>query len=370
MAAGNFDATEILRRARFPGVAQRVLFREGRSIQLSNGLNFSAVEAIPDEYCPHGIIGMGCAVDTDEERAARRATLEAFERYCLSASGYHNGAASACGAIAMRSKHRPNTTKTACAAQVFMPYRGKQCIHSGTAITSNGVAVGCSLEDAFDRAALELLERDAVMRFWYTPDRYESAALPAASDTEACAEAVNYLDIGGYNVVSFCMPSLGETRTIIAFAISRRHAFPYSACAASATSTNLLPAHRAALLELVQTMVALGLRGDEVRKWAASPRIQCLDHHMYYYGVPRLGMAPMDDILKLHSSRMDGRRWCRDSMQPSGEFSFVDLTPGPLGDEIGCARAFNSTLRPLVIAEELTIGKINDQLYPYPHPFP
>ncbi len=194
---------------------------------------------------------------------------------------------------------------------------------------SNGLALHLSFEEACRRAALELAERDRVLRAWYGELPVAPAAPPAllapfdTHEWRACAIAEE--------------GDAAEVAAVIGF--PRRPELPLARGFGAAAS--LGAALEAAAREAVQNLAFLW---DEPVPAAAPESAPRPMFHLDYYLYPGH---------HAHLARwLDGAHHRPSPRAPRrGEPRFVDLTPASLRGKLSVARAVSDGARPLVFGE-------------------
>ncbi|MEU6564279.1 YcaO-like family protein [Nocardia nova] len=157
--------------------------------------------------------------------------------------------------------------------------------------SSSGSAIGSSPAEAALHALLEVLERDAFLRFWYREDLVPGIDL-GGSLTPACDELINRIDAAGYHTAALVLPSPAEVPVVAAFAVHRAGVFPYVMCTAG-SGGDWDSALEAALWELVNIVrnptdrTESQIRSRLATKWA----IETIDDHIDFHLLPENGRA-------------------------------------------------------------------------------
>jgi hypothetical protein len=197
---------------------------------------------------------------------------------------------------------------------------------------SNGVAIGPDLAWATERARLELVERDRLLRAWY--GELEPVALGLPGELPAA---------GTYDWRAASFPSEGEPEHVVGvFAFPRRAEAPLlRGFAARATESAAL---EAALAEALQGLAFLW--GEEIPATAPalSPTpIFHLDHYLW----PGSHAVLADWLERGH-----GRFGRAATGRRADALRFFDLTPGPLRRHVRVIRACRAGAAPLVFGDD------------------
>lgn len=374
-----------------------------RCLKLHDEVFACYVELEADRFCPNGLFSTSAAVDVTPQAAIRRATYEACERYFL-------------GSIRLRESEFKDSETIV--GEVYrspwsLPYpfigdgEGKQVIctedlpflvseyayvatgdvfapypigrrHSQLVPSTNGVAVHKSMADAAIKAFHEVVERDAVMRFWYTSARNLASSIFCSSSGHPNSSHA-YLQCLGYQVLVFKLHTDNCVNVVFAFAVHETEEFPYSACAAGA-SARIEDAYASALLELIQTVVSLGASSDRVRTWlrCAMP-MTTLDHNMFWYSIRALAGPAITSLRYIHEglpvAPCASERAIEGGVSAglcAGGISLVRITPELVDDELAGCKLLSTRHYPLVIGDALGPKELlesSDRLQ-FPHPFP
>ncbi|MHC2318838.1 hypothetical protein ACVIHC_005884 [Bradyrhizobium diazoefficiens] len=230
--------------------------------------------------------------------------------------------------------------------------------------------------EAISRAGAELLERDAIMRFWYLSG---SARRISEWDVANCAGPFErFLRSFDYSILGFEISPIPAFSVVLLFAIHEQDEYPALLCSAGA-STDFCIALRSASSELVQTLSALALQAPRFESWMhAGKSITHLDHHMYYYADPKSG-SRMAELLRTRAAGLPFRIESAtsdpilDLLTAAGISLFVaDITPPLLAHELTTVRAVSADLYPLVVGEEAGPFELirSTERIKSPHPFP
>ncbi len=155
--------------------------------------------------------------------------------------------------------------------------------------SSSGSALGASFAEAGLHALLEVLERDAFLRFWYRRDVLPTLALTDLPPTPA--ELVEEIEAAGFEPIAVVMPGPGGVAVLGAFAFQRDGRFPYVFCAAGSGLTweTALTAGLWELVNIIRTprertraQIAAALR----TRWD----VRTIDDHIDYHLLPHNGI--------------------------------------------------------------------------------
>jgi ribosomal protein S12 methylthiotransferase accessory factor YcaO len=402
-----FNATETIARSGCPLTAAMLTFSHTFVREIAPKVYAAYCTLARDSYCPFGLFETSCAIDTDQERATVRASFEAAERYSLASIDHHqlrliSGAALASNSILkfplkmtsplnglqrsdcifpVQAITIPGSPIThASAGDVFAPYpvsRG-QCSFIPT---TNGVAVGSTEAEATIRATMELLERDAIMRFWYLGDEQKNYKIPERYISETASSYFQFLADLGYSTLGFEISVFEGAFVVLLFALHRSLQYPALACSAGA-SPDFPAAVRAACAELVQTLAALSLQPARFSAWIEKGRVLShLDHHMFYYADSTNAAVAAPLLLERWknapiSNGLENERQTTPIFQHLAEQKVeifaANITPPQVKGEIAAIRILSPQLFPLVVGEtsgpqELLASPSRVKL---PHPFP
>lgn len=373
-----------------------------RVVELAPSLHAAYVEIEADDYCPNGVFRVSAAIDISAEDAHRRAAFEAIERYCLGAIGWHERRMRPVAELPkkdvlqlefeMSDPFRPDpaagaalpaiscelgaSSKWARCGDVFAPFPIARR-ESSLPPSTNGAALGPNEASARERAVSELLERDAVMSFWFR-DGAASGRRFSRSFTYTCATSqVGFLHSLGYETMVLEIGRFNGAPVALAFARQRDGYFPYAACAASIGSAQ--QSVSSATNELVQTIVACASVSDAYPKWKAMGMpLSSLEHNMWWYATPEVAAPALESLWSSWESfdpanEEGGAADALDVVRAAGiKCHTVDVTPLPLSGEVACVRALSDDLLPLVVSE--THGPHELVAHPArptaPHPFP
>lgn len=349
----------------------------------------------PDKWCPDGVFELAVAFDTDKDVACARATFEAIERYCLASSGHHSGIrlsrddprlyqlhqqirrldypeiVEAIPLFKLSDRTLEKSGWLGAKGDIFAPVRMKPSCGRRIPMT-NGSAVQNDLLTAATKARFEVVERDVVMRFWYTEaTRKRSVVLPALQPSRPR----DFISRFGLRVVDFMIPGDFGIKVVISFAINDANTYPYHLCAAAA-ATETTSALRSAHLELIQTLFAVSMNEELIRNWhAAGAKVATLEHHMYAHAIGDDGLAANDAIRSL---ALDQKVPDQDDTHTTDQtylhrtIYFADITPPALRSKVRAVRAIGSGyLDPLVGShsyrpKDFTWGEQLSELHPFP----
>lgn len=244
--------------------------------------------------------------------------------------------------------------------------------------SSSGCALGSSHGDALQYALLELLERDALLRWWYGDRPAARRALP---DDPAQSVPLAALERRGVRVSSFDLS--GGEGAAVALLVTDGPLGTLCGFGAEFTWAGAVGKALGELLSL--TGVALHVRPDEARRAAELARhphqIQTVDDHVLYSLTPH---AQARVWSRLERSSVDGAapRWTAQNLPElmrglrgaGRDVISVDLTPRWLAAQgLHCVRAVVPGLIPMHFGADLQRDVIcrefRGSVDPLPHPF-
>jgi ribosomal protein S12 methylthiotransferase accessory factor len=168
------------------------------------------------------------------------------------------------------------------AGLVYLNYRGEQREDHLCAPTSSGLAAGPTLESAFHRAVLELLERDAFLITWLNRLPVPEIDLPA--DGGLVAEIVAAFETAGIEIRAFLLATDLPVSAIMAVALDRTGSGP-AAVVGLGCDTHPEQALRKALFEVGQIYELLRRRYTEgkANRLNSYSDIETLEDHAAYF---------------------------------------------------------------------------------------
>jgi ribosomal protein S12 methylthiotransferase accessory factor len=153
--------------------------------------------------------------------------------------------------------------------------------------TSNGCALGGSLEEAIFHGILEVMERDAFLLTWYAKLPLTKIDPASADDLELALMLHRIEEVAGYDIHLFDATMEYQIPSIWALAKNKKEAGFHIICAA-ASHLDPIKAAKNALHELAGMMLTLDNRAkhqrDKYRKMINQPHLvrQMPDHSMLY----------------------------------------------------------------------------------------
>lgn len=401
-----FNPKTVISSIGFRKTAEIVPYQTGSIYTISDGLFAAYVTVKPDEKCPHGLFSTAAAVDCEENRAMERASFEAAERYCLASQGWHTARLHQVTQYDQIWQLPFTMTEPFCSSKegaefllstplnklggkhwsincgdVFAPYP-ILTHHCQFVPSTNGVAFANNMSTAITHAVLESLERDSIMRFWYSKEYQKSRAVNIDDLLRLEPVIMKFLNSLGYEVIAFEISRYNCVHIFLVFAKQNDGVYPFSACAAGTGFSNDM-ALSAALLELIQTILALSTQGQQYMAWHKNgSQILSLDHHMFYYASSNFANLPIQHLCTIWnniepynflSQKVGNFQDLIEEFTEDGvEIDVVDLTPPPISMEAACVRVLSKQFWPLIVSEKhgpLEIVNHPDRL-PYQHPFP
>ena len=397
MARTAFSPREVIANLGHERTAEAVPFAAGWTVELSADLLMAYATIEADRLCPNGVFPTSCAVGTTRERTLARASFEAVERYCLAASEAHANRISPSVPAGEQAfdfgftlkppfgqSHGPSLPAAPMAtsasdalwvacADVFAPFEVRLG-HCYLPPSTNGTAVGATLEDAAARALREAYERHSIMHFWFEDGGRGGQRVEQSLIDDAAPAQIEFLDRLAYDVLMLEVGVVADFPVVLAFARNRHADFPFLVCAAG--SGPAFEAVEAAAAELVQTLVAASLGAARCRAWErAGKPLNSLEHNMWWYASPATAQSVVTQLWETWARRPCAR-FAKDATLASPLSMFdafrVDITPPAFGGEVHCARVLSSRLWPLVVSEAHGPLELTERptRHPAPHPFP
>ncbi|SHE49760.1 ribosomal protein S12 methylthiotransferase accessory factor [Seinonella peptonophila] len=275
--------------------------------------------------------------------------------------------------------------------------------------TSNGCALGGSLEEAIFYGILEVVERDAFLMAWYGKLALAPLELASANDTELAWMVQRLQSVAGYNLHLFNATMENDIPTIWALAKNRKSAGLHLICAAGA-HLNPIQAVKSAIHEIAG-MVNLhtGTHASDMQKcreMLTNPSlVQQMEDHSLLYGLPE-AEERFDFLLDTRTpvQTFDELRWAIDPNDITCDLrkmltKFKDLdmnvivinqtTPELKRNNLYCVKVLIPGMLPMTFGHHLTrltgldrvrnvpmqLGYVQrplslEELNPHPHPFP
>ncbi|KEO83763.1 TOMM precursor leader peptide-binding protein [Tumebacillus flagellatus] len=167
--------------------------------------------------------------------------------------------------------------------------------------TSNGCALGGSLEEAILYGLLEVVERDAFLMTWYARLPLPRLDLESMQDTELQWMIQRIRTVGGYDLHLYNATMENGIPSIFALAKNRKSYGLNLICAAGA-HLDPIRAVKSAVHELAGMMLVLDRKYEFHREqclamYRDSAKVQAMDDHMMLYGLPE-AEERLDFLLK------------------------------------------------------------------------
>ncbi|MFB4162943.1 TOMM precursor leader peptide-binding protein [Alteribacillus sp. JSM 102045] len=276
--------------------------------------------------------------------------------------------------------------------------------------TSNGCALGGSLEEAIFHGILEVIERDSFLITWYAQLPLQRIDLYSADDKELHLMADRVRAVAGYDLHLFNSTMEHGIPSVWALAKNRKEKGLNIICAAGA-HLDPLRAVKGAVHELAAMMLTLDDKLAEnqeeyVRMLHDSSLVQKMDDHGMLYGLPEAQerlqflldnnrpLQTFDDEFKWESRHSDLTDDLQDIFHELQRLNLdvivVDqTTPEIERNGLHCVKVLIPGMLPMTFGHHLTritglervlkvpmeLGYTKqpltlEQLNPYPHPFP
>lgn len=276
--------------------------------------------------------------------------------------------------------------------------------------TSNGCALGGSLEEAIFYAILEVVERDSFLMTWYAQLGLPRLDLHTVNDQELKLMVERVRTIAGYDLHLFNSTMEHGIPSIWALAKNRKEKGLNIICAAGA-HLDPIRAAKSAIHELAGMMLTLDEKFEENREKYVqmlhdSSFVRHMEDHGMLYGLPQAQerlqflldnnrpLRTFDEEFKWKSTHADLTDDLRDMLQVFSQINLdvivVDqTTPEISRNGLYCVKVLIPGMLPMTFGHHLTrltglervsrvpmeLGYVKqpltyDQLNPYPHPFP
>jgi ribosomal protein S12 methylthiotransferase accessory factor len=178
-----------------------------------------------------------------------------------------------------------------CTGEVWLPadqvhYRARGGVLAQ--VTTNGLAAGRDREDAAQRATLELIERDALLRAWFTrtpPARLDIGSGSCVATGHRVARLVQDLEAHGLAVRFYLLPAAGGVPVVLCLGLGDGLRWP-AATVTTAAHPSGPTAVEKAVLEQAQTVFALRdvIEGGRRPLARDSDVVTFIDHALRYAG--------------------------------------------------------------------------------------
>ncbi|MDR7079270.1 ribosomal protein S12 methylthiotransferase accessory factor [Neobacillus niacini] len=276
--------------------------------------------------------------------------------------------------------------------------------------TSNGCALGGSLEEAIFYGILEVVERDSFLMTWYSQMSLPRMDPASIEDQELQLMIERMRAVGGYDLYLYNSTMEHGIPSIMAIAKNRKQKGMNLICAAG-SHLDPVRAVKTAVHELAGMMLSLDekLEANEeeyIQMLDDSSLVQQMDDHGMLYGLPQAEerlqfllednrpLRSFEEEFKWGSEHLDLTEDLQDILQ---EFRRLNLdvivvdqtTPETLRNGLYCVKVLIPGMLPMTFGHHLTrvtglervyripmeLGYSNEpltaeQLNPHPHPFP
>ncbi|RJX40279.1 bacteriocin biosynthesis protein SagD [Paenibacillus pinisoli] len=291
-----------------------------------------------------------------------------------------------------------------------LAYYSMGCGHNFVYETSNGCALGGSLEEAVFYGILEVVERDSFLMTWYAQLPLPRLDLNSANDPELRLMIDRLQAVAGYDVHFFNSTMDNGIPSVWGIAKNRKQTGANLICAAGA-HPDPVRAVKSAVLELAGMMQTLdeklaANREAYVRMFHDSSLVQQMEDHSLLYGLPqaqeRLNFL-LDESRPLRTFEEEFERGARHTDLTDDlkdilhtfrrlhlDVIVVDVTaPEIKRNGLHCVKVLIPGMLPMTFGHQFTrlaglervlwvpaeLGYVKeplepDELNPYPHPFP
>jgi ribosomal protein S12 methylthiotransferase accessory factor len=276
--------------------------------------------------------------------------------------------------------------------------------------TSNGCALGGSLEEAIFYGILEVVERDSFLMTWYAQMSLPRLDPTSTEDQELLLMIERMRAVAGYDLYLYNSTLEHGIPSILAIAKNRKEKGMNLICAAG-SHLDPVRAVKTAVHELAGMMLSLDEKletnqEEYVRMLNDSSLVQQMDDHGMLYGLPqaeerlqflldnRRPLRSFDEEFNWKSTHLDLTEDLQDILH---EFRRLNLdiivvdqtTPETLRNGLYCVKVLIPGMLPMTFGHHLTritglervftvpmeLGYSNEpltaeQLNPHPHPFP
>lgn len=292
----------------------------------------------------------------------------------------------------------------------LLSYYSLGCGHGFVYETSNGCAIGGSLEEAIFYGILEIVERDAFLMTWYAQLALPRLDLKSANDQELELMVQRISAVGGYDFHLFNSTMEHSIPSIVAIATNRKQKGMNIICAAGA-HLDPVKAVKSAIHEIAGMMLTLDKKFEEnydkyLEMLQDSTLVRQMDDHGMLYGLPqaqeRLQFLLEDnrplktfaEEFKWTAKHADLTEDLKDMLHVFNQLNLdvivVDqTTPEIRRNGLHCVKVLIPGMLPMTFGHHLTrvtglerVLKVPvemgyakkpltlEQLNPYPHPFP
>lgn len=276
--------------------------------------------------------------------------------------------------------------------------------------TSNGCAIGGSLEEAIFYGILEVVERDSFLMTWYAKMPLPRLDPSSVADSELELMLDRVQAVAGYDVYLFNSTMENGIPSIWSLAKNRKQKGLNLICAAGA-HLDPVRAVKSSIYELAGMMLSLDeklqVNREKYVQMLNDPfMVQQMEDHSMLYGLPeaeeRLGflldnnrpLQSFDEVFKWKTGHVDLTDDLKDLLQVFHRLNLdvivVDqTTPELLRNNLYCVKVLIPGMLPMTFGHHLTrltgldrvlkvpveLGYVKqaltfEQLNPHPHPFP
>ncbi|PLR89832.1 TOMM precursor leader peptide-binding protein [Bacillus sp. T33-2] len=276
--------------------------------------------------------------------------------------------------------------------------------------TSNGCALGGSLEEAIFHGILEVVERDSFLMTWYAQLTLPPLGVNSANDQELQLMVDRIREVGGYDLYMFNSTMENGIPSILTLAKNRKQKGLNIICAAGA-HLDPVRAVKSAVHELAAMMMTLDEKFEAneqeyVRMFHDSSLVKKMDDHGMLYGLrqseERLQfllsnnrpMQTFENEFKLKTRHTDLTDDLKDILEKFRRLNLDVIvvnqtTPETIRNGLHCVKVLIPGMLPMTFGHHLTrltgldrvlnvpneLGYTDqpltvEQLNPHPHPFP
>jgi ribosomal protein S12 methylthiotransferase accessory factor len=292
----------------------------------------------------------------------------------------------------------------------LLSYYSLGCGHGFVYETSNGCALGGSLEEAIFYGILEVIERDSFLMTWYAQLTLPRIDPYTANDQELELMVERMRTVGGYDLHLFNSTMEHGIPSILAIAKNRKQKGLNLICAAG-SHIDPIRAVKSAIHELAGMMLTLDKKFEEnqdkfMQMLQDSSLVQQMDDHGMLYGLPQAEdrlqflldenrpLKTFDEEFKWKTNHLDLTEDLKDMLQMLKKVNLdvivVDQTTPELSRTgLYCVKVIIPGMLPMTFGNHLTrvtglerVLKVPvemgyakksltiNQLNPNPHPFP
>lgn len=292
----------------------------------------------------------------------------------------------------------------------LLAYYSMGCGHGFVFETSNGCALGGSLEEAIFYGMLEVVERDSFLLTWYAKLRLSRVDLNSANDQELRLMVDRLQAVAGYDLYLFNATMENGIPSVWSLAKNRKQNGVNLVCAAGA-HPDPIRAVKSSIHELAGMLLTLEEKYEEnreeyVRMLHDPSRVKKMEDHSMLYSLPEAQerlqflldenrpLRTFDEAFKQQERHADLTDDLKEMIQVFRRLNLdvivVDqTTPEILRNGLYCVRVLIPGMLPMTFGHHLTrvtglkrvlrvpveLGYAKqpltiDQLNPHPHPFP